>query len=140
MTQSYKEVPSTKPYLVRALYDWCVDHGFTPYLAVFVDAQVAVPMEYVKNGEIVLNISPDACQAIKIDNEYISFNARFGGVPREIFVPITHVMGIYAKENGQGMSFPIQIPEPLTESELDSKEKAPEGPASKSRSHLKLVK
>ena len=140
MTESYKEVPSTKPYLVRALYDWCVEYGFTPYLAVFVDAQVSVPMEYVKNGEIVLNISPDACQAIKIDNEYIAFNARFGGVPREIFVPITHVMAIYAKENGQGMSFPIQIPEPSTESKDDSKEKAPAGASGKSTSHLKLVK
>ena len=108
-------VPSNKPYLVRALYQWCVDYGFTPYLAVFVTEQVQVPMDYVNNQEIVLNIGPDACQALQMDNEWITFKARFAGVPRDIMVPITQVMAIYAKENGQGMSFPVErqnTPEP----------------------------
>ncbi|MEN9295384.1 MAG: hypothetical protein RIS03_1078 [Pseudomonadota bacterium] len=108
-------VPSNKPYLVRALYQWCVDYGFTPYVAVFVTEQVQVPMDYVNNQEIVLNIGPDACQALHMDNEWITFKARFAGVPRDIMVPITQVMAIYAKENGQGMSFPVErqnTPEP----------------------------
>lgn len=108
-------VPSNKPYLVRALYQWCVDYGFTPYLAVFVTEQVQVPMDYVNNQEIVLNIGPDACQVLQMDNEWITFKARFAGVPRDIMVPITQVMAIYAKENGQGMSFPVErqnTPEP----------------------------
>ena len=138
MSESYNNVPSTKPYLIRALYDWCVENSFTPYLAVFVDASVGVPLEFVKNGEIVLNMSPEACQATQINNEYISFQARFGGIPKEIYVPITHVMAIYARENGQGMSFPVQIEENDPEAVEPPKEKAPEG--AKSKSHLKLVK
>ena len=102
------EVPSTKPYLIRALYEWCVDHGFTPYVAVFVNDLVNVPMDYVNNQEIVLNIGPDACQSFHVDNDWMSFKARFAGVPREIDVPIGNVMAIYAKENGQGMSFPFE--------------------------------
>lgn len=137
-------VPSTKPYLVRALYDWCVDHGFTPYLAVFVDANVTVPMEYVKNDEIVLNIGPEACQKIQLDNDWISFTARFGGVPKEIFVPVSHVMAIYARENGQGMSFPVQIPPPSDLKSKDSAKKESEissaSSTKPSKSHLKLVK
>ena len=81
------EAPSTKPYLIRALFDWCVDHGFTPYLAVFVNEQVNVPMDYVNNREIVLNISPQACQDLNMDNEWVSFKARFAGISREIDVP-----------------------------------------------------
>lgn len=138
-------VPSTKPYLVRALYDWCVDNGFTPYLAVFVDANVTVPMEYVKNDEIVLNIGPDACQKIQLDNDWISFSARFGGIPKEIFVPVSHVMAIYARENGQGMSFPVQIPAAganvkLADSAKESSEPAPTTSTKSNKSHLKLVK
>jgi stringent starvation protein B len=130
-------VPSTKPYLIRALYQWCVDNGFTPYLSVYVDRFVQVPMDYVKNDEIVLNISPDACQAFMIDNASVQFKARFGGVARDIWVPITHVMAIYSRENSQGMSFPVQIADDQQteipkESSTDSKEKA--------KSHLKLVK
>jgi stringent starvation protein B len=98
---------STRPYLIRALHDWCTDNGFTPYLAVFVDASVQVPMEYVKNHEIVLNIGFEATSALKLGNEYIEFKARFGGVPRDIAVPVDHVIAIYARENGQGMAFPM---------------------------------
>src|SRR5512139_3051430 len=98
---------STRPYLIRALHDWCTDNGFTPYLAVFVDASVQVPSEYVKNNEIVLNVGFEATSGLKLGNEFIQFKARFGGVAREIVVPVDHVVAIYARENGQGMAFPV---------------------------------
>jgi len=98
---------STRPYLIRALHDWCTDNGFTPYIAVFVDAGVQVPTEYVKNNEIVLNIGFEATTALKLGNELIEFKARFGGTSREISVPVDHVIAIYARENGQGMAFPV---------------------------------
>ena len=100
------ESTSTRPYLIRALYDWCTDNGFTPYVAVLVDETVQVPREYVKNGEIVLNISFDATSSLKLGNEFIEFKARFAGSAREIMVPVSHVIAIYARENGQGMAFP----------------------------------
>eukprot|EP01030_Chromulinospumella_sphaerica_P008899 gene8899-8709_t len=96
---------STKPYMLRAIYEWCTDSGYTPYLAVKVDRATTVPMEYVKNGEIVLNISFGATSGLKMDNDAIRFHARFGGVSREIFVPVNNVIAIYASENGQGMAF-----------------------------------
>ena len=98
---------STRPYLIRALHDWCTDNGFTPYIAVFVDDRVQVPAEYVKNNEIVLNVGFEATSALKLGNEAIEFRARFGGSSREIVVPIDHVIAIYARENGQGMAFPV---------------------------------
>ena len=98
---------STRPYLIRALHDWCTDNGFTPYVAVFVDSQVQVPTEYVKNNEIVLNVGFEATSALKLGNEAIEFKARFGGASREIVVPVDHVIAIYARENGQGMAFPM---------------------------------
>ena len=98
---------STRPYLIRALHDWCTDNGFTPYVAVFVDASVQVPQEYVKNNEIVLNVGFEATSGLKLGNERIEFKARFGGSAREIVVPIDHVVAIYARENGQGMAFPV---------------------------------
>jgi len=98
---------STRPYLLRALHDWCTDNGFTPYIAVFVDSGVQVPMEYVKNNEIVLNVGFEATSALKLGNEFIEFRARFGGSAREIVVPVDHVVAIYARENGQGMAFPV---------------------------------
>ena len=98
---------STKPYMLRAIYEWCTDSGFTPYLAVKVDASTTVPMEYVKKGEIVLNISYGATSGLKMDNEAIQFRARFGGVSREIYVPVHNVLAIYANENGQGMAFEV---------------------------------
>ncbi len=98
---------STRPYLIRALHDWCTDNGFTPYIAVFVDAQVQVPVEYVKNNEIVLNVGFEATSGLKLGNEFIEFKARFGGTSREITVPVDHVVAIYARENGQGMAFPV---------------------------------
>jgi stringent starvation protein B len=98
---------STRPYLLRALHDWCTDNGFTPYVAVYVDASVQVPMEYVKNNEIVLNVGFEATSGLKLGNEFIEFKARFGGMSRDIVVPIDHVVAIYARENGQGMAFPM---------------------------------
>ena len=98
---------STRPYLIRALHDWCTDNGFTPYIAVYVDANVQVPQEYVKNNEIVLNVGFEATSGLKLGNEQIEFKARFGGSAREIVVPIDHVVAIYARENGQGMAFPV---------------------------------
>ena len=100
---------STRPYLIRALHDWCTDNGFTPYIAVFVDENVRVPKEYVKNSEIVLNVGFEATSALKLGNETIEFKARFGGSSREIVVPIDHVIAIYARENGQGMAFPMPV-------------------------------
>jgi stringent starvation protein B len=131
------KVPSTKPYLIRALYQWCIDNAFTPYVAVFVDHSVDVPQEYVSKGEIVLNISPSACQAIVIDNESIQFKARFNGIPKEIYLPLTHIMAIYSRENSQGMSFPVnisQVKEDLGTAEKQSNVKET------IKSHIKLVK
>jgi stringent starvation protein B len=105
------ETTSTRPYLIRALYEWCTDNGLTPHLAVRVDGSVQVPQEYVKQGEIVLNISFDATSALKLGDDFIEFKGRFGGAPRDIRVPVPQVMAIYARENGQGMSFPISAVE-----------------------------
>jgi stringent starvation protein B len=104
------DASSTRPYLLRALHEWCTDNGYTPYVAVVVDETVQVPMEYVKKGEIVLNVAYDATSGMTLGNEFIEFKARFGGVPREIVIPINRVMAIYARENGQGMSFPMGAP------------------------------
>ena len=118
---------STRPYLIRALYEWCTDNGLTPYVAVAVDDSVVVPREYVRNGEIVLNISFDATSALKLGNDAIQFKARFAGVARDIMVPINRVMAVYARENGQGMAFP-----PVDASEaaaVTGKEPAAQAPA-----------
>jgi len=95
---------ATTPYLIRAIYEWCCDNGLTPYIAVKVDETTKVPTEYVKNGEIVLNVSADATRNLKIGNELIQFSARFGGTSREISVPIIAVAGIFAKETGHGLA------------------------------------
>jgi stringent starvation protein B len=119
---SNTELPSTRPYLIRALYDWCSENGFTPYVAVKVDNSVQVPREYVQGGEIVLNVSMDATSSLKLGNDFIEFKARFGGKPREIMVPIHRVMAIYARENGQGMAFPVsdEAAAPVALSAVDS--------------------
>ena len=111
-----QDSPSTRPYLVRALYEWCTDNGLTPYVAVMVDETVQVPREYVQDGEIVLNVSFDATSSLKLGNEFIEFKARFGGKPREIMVPMNRVMAIYARENGQGMAFPVNRADRVLES------------------------
>ena len=102
------ELPSTRPYLLRALHEWCTDNDFTPYLVVRVNESVRVPREYVNNGEIVLNVSYDATSALQLGNDFIEFKARFGGKPHEIIVPVRRVVAIYARENGQGMAFALE--------------------------------
>jgi stringent starvation protein B len=109
------DTTSTRPYLIRALYEWCTDNGLTPYVAVSVDDSVQVPREYVKNNEIVLNISFDATSSLKLSNDFIEFKARFAGSSRDIMVPMERVIAIYARENGQGMAFPMGAA-PQTES------------------------
>jgi stringent starvation protein B len=96
---------STKPYMIRAIYEWCADSGYTPYIVVKVDRYTKVPMEYVKNGEIVLNLSPDATHKLTLGNDVIQFSARFAGVSREISIPVDAVGGIFAKETAQGLFF-----------------------------------
>ncbi|WP_332748805.1 ClpXP protease specificity-enhancing factor [Hydrogenophaga sp.] len=134
------DIPSTRPYLIRALHEWCSDNGFSPYIAVQVDASVQVPMEFVKNGEIVLNVGVDATSSLRLGNDFIEFKARFGGVAREIVVPISHVIAIYARENGQGMAFPAPAPATLSAVKEDATTDAPE-PATDtaSRSPLRSV-
>ena len=115
---------STRPYLLRALHEWCTDNGFTPYLAVYVDRAVQVPMEYVKNNEIVLNVGFEATSGLKLGNDFIEFRARFGGMARDILGPVDHVVAIYARENGQGMAFPVPTP-PTTAGEAPPPAAAP---------------
>jgi stringent starvation protein B len=102
--------PSTRGYLIRALHEWCCDNAFTPYISVFVDSNVLVPLEYVKGNEIVLNITYSATTAMTLGNESIQFKARFGGQSRDVFIPVENVLAIYASENGQGMAFPPPAP------------------------------
>jgi stringent starvation protein B len=122
MTQATSSA-STRPYLIRALHEWCTDNGFTPFVTVLVDRSVQVPTEFVKDGEIVLNIGYEATTGLRLGNDYLDFKARFGGVARDILVPVDHVLAIFARENGQGMAFPrpeltpdaAPVPNPSTE-------------------------
>ncbi len=98
---------STKPYLIRAIHEWCADQGFTPYLAVKVDATTRVPREFVKDGEIVLNVGIEATHQLSMGNEEITFQARFGGKSFPVVVPIERIAAIYARENGEGMTFEV---------------------------------
>ena len=100
------EIP-TKPYVLRALFEWCVDNGYTPHIAVRVDSRTQVPAEYVKNGEITLNISPNAVHKLQMGNELIEFSARFGGVARQLSIPVPNVYALYARETGHGMTFDV---------------------------------
>ncbi|MCC8405022.1 ClpXP protease specificity-enhancing factor [Paraburkholderia sp. MMS20-SJTN17] len=99
---------STKPYLLRALYEWCTDNGYTPHIAVRVDNQTRVPRQFVRDNEIVLNISFEATSQLQMGNEWIEFNARFSGKSHKIEVPVANILAIYARENGQGMAFPVE--------------------------------
>ena len=104
-----QEAP-TKPYLLRALFEWCVDNGYTPHIAVKVDSRTQAPAEFVKNGEITLNIAPGAVHKLQMGNDLIEFSARFAGVARQIAVPVANVHAIYARETGHGMTFEIGNP------------------------------
>jgi stringent starvation protein B len=99
--------PTQKPYLIRAIHEWCSDQGFTPYLAVEVDAHTRVPQGFVRDGVIVLNVGHEATHQLTIGNEDVTFQARFGGRAFPIRVPIERVQAIYARENGQGMAFEV---------------------------------
>jgi stringent starvation protein B len=108
---------STKPYLIRAIHEWCSDNGYTPYLAVSVDGRCVVPRDYVKAGEIVLNVSSSATSALSMGNDLIEFQARFGGIARDISVPVECVSAVYARENGHGMAFDVPKPHAITPEE-----------------------
>ena len=131
---------SNRPYLIRAIYEWCSDSGLTPYLSVKVDARTRVPAEYVKNGEIVLNIGRDAAHRLTIGDDAIQFAARFNGVSRECSIPTGAVTGIFARENSQGLFFP---PEPAVQADgtaAPDAEPTPTPPTSRGKRKLKVVK
>ena len=146
---STSEIP-TKPYLLRALYEWCVDNGYTPHLAVKVDSRTQVPTEYVKNGEITLNIGPTAVHKMQIGNDLVEFSARFGGIARQISVPVSNVYALYGRETGHGMTFDVDATKPtiqvLAESEASSSTAGqdlppePPRPAAGGRPALRRVK
>jgi stringent starvation protein B len=119
---------STKPYLLRALYEWCVDNGYTPHLAVKVDSRSQVPSEYVRNGEITLNVSPSAVHKLQMGNELIEFSARFAGVARQISVPVTCIYALYARETGHGMTFDVDAPSPAIQTDAERESGKP-GPS-----------
>ncbi|WP_126444725.1 ClpXP protease specificity-enhancing factor [Sulfuricystis multivorans] len=141
----------TKPYLIRAIYEWCVDNGCTPYLVVQVDARTRVPREYVRDGQIVLNISPEATHHLALGNDEITFQTRFGGALFQVSVPVATVAAIYARENGQGMAFEVSAEETsATDGKVGAGETAPEAAeppveratehAAKRNAHLTRVK
>ena len=123
---------STKPYLVRSIYDWCADSNFTPYISAKIISGVKVPKNYIKSNEIILNLSIDSTSKLIFDNEFISFTTRFNGKNEDIFLPMESILGIYSKENGQGIFFKVD------ESTFEKKGKNKELKTKKS--HLSLVK
>jgi stringent starvation protein B len=130
---------STKPYLIRAIYEWCADCGYTPYLSVRVDENTRVPMEYVKEGEIVLNVGQGASRNLTISNDIIQFSARFNGVSREIAVPTYAVQGIFARETGKGAFFEVEeTPENFSVSD-DKPRRAESDPKADGKPGLRLA-
>ena len=131
---------STKPYLIRAIYEWCSDSGLTPYLSVKVDAQTRVPMEFVKDGEIVLNICEDAAHRLTLGNDAIQFAARFSGVSRECTIPVAAVTGIFARANSQGLFFPPEQPAQAEEAAAPAAESSQSPPTNGGKRKLQIVK
>jgi stringent starvation protein B len=131
---------STKPYLIRAIYEWCSDSGMTPYLSVKVDARTRVPMEFVKNGEIVLNIGEDAAHRLTIGDDMIQFAARFSGVSRECSIPVAAVIGIFARENNQGLFFPPEPAAPVDGAAIPAAGSVPAPPSNGGKPKLQIVK
>lgn len=130
---------STKPYFIRALYEWCLDNGYTPYLSVWVNEHTRVPMQYVQDEHITLSISPSATKDLLIDNEWVNFHARFSGVSQELWIPIGHVVGIFAKETGEGMGFEAEPYTPTNQTNQVSG--SPDNPnETGAKKVLKLVK
>jgi stringent starvation protein B len=122
------EIP-TKPYLLRALYEWCVDNGYTPHLAVKVDSRCQVPSEYVRNSEITLNVAPSAVHKLQMGNDLIEFSARFAGVARQISVPVAGVYALYARETGHGMTFEVESAKPAVQNETEKEPVGRAGPS-----------
>lgn len=135
-TQPVSDLPSTKPYLVQAIWDWCNENGFTPYLAVQVDASCNVPQEFVKDGQIVLNVGLEATHGLQLRRDSISFKARFGGVPRDVWVPMQRVAAIYARENGTGMAFEVEA----TPTRPTDPPEPPSPPPAAGKPHLQRIK
>ena len=137
---------STKPYLLRALHDWCTDNGYTPHIVVTVDANTVVPRAHVRDGQITLNIGALATHRLEMGNDYISFQARFGGVMEELFVPVAAVSAIYARETGTGMGFEVSPSEPAVRNESsdapapDDEPRSPPDNGGSRPTHLKVVK
>jgi len=131
---------STKPYLIRAIHEWCSDSGLTPYISVKVDARTRVPAEHVKNGEIVLNVGADATHRLTIGNELIQFAARFNGVSRECSIPIEAVAGIFAKENGQGLIFPREPAQETAAGSAIPESTPPASPTNGGKPKLQVIK
>ena len=145
---------STKPYLIRAIHQWCSDQGLTPYISVVVDHRTLVPRQFVQDGQIVLNVSTDATQSLVLGNEMIAFQARFGGVAQNISLPVDNVSAIYARENGHGMAFEVgagsfdeeeaeaapDLAPGSSETSTSAEPEAEPGLPKGGRSHLKLVK
>jgi len=142
------DLPSTKPYLLRAIWEWCCDNGFTPFISVVVDERTKVPREFVRDGQIVLNLGPDATNRLQIGNDWVEFQARFGGVARELSIPVGQVSSIYARENLAGMAFDLEEEGASAGTEADSTQDAvepndpPEPPARPEggRPHLQRIK
>jgi stringent starvation protein B len=138
---------SAKPYLIRAICEWCADNGLTPYIAVKVNSQTRVPIGFVKNGEIVLNISRGATRRLTIDNEWVQFTARFNGSSQEVAVPVSAIAGVFAKESGYGFAFTVPS-DPVTSLHAATAPiQAPEGEAAAANKkprerpkHLQVVK
>jgi len=142
---------TTKPYLIRAIHEWCSDEGFTPYLAVVVDEHTRVPREFVRDGQIVLNISNDATHQLLLGNDEITFQTRFNGATFPVAVPVSSVVAIYARENGQGMAFEPSLEDTseaeapddaITEVQAESTQELPSPADSTERrtGHLKRIK
>ncbi|MDR3213874.1 MAG: ClpXP protease specificity-enhancing factor [Azoarcus sp.] len=130
---------STKPYLIRAIHEWCLDQGFTPYLAVLVDERTRVPAGYARDGQIVFNVGPEATHQLVMDNEQVTFQARFNGVAHHIVAPIDNIAAIYARENGQGMAFEPTSTPPGGQPEDRPPDDEPPPPPPRG-SHLKVIK
>ena len=140
---------SSRPYLIRALYEWLADNDLTPYLAVDATLEdVMVPSQHIQDGQIVLNITMSAVRNLDISNEAVTFSARFGGVPQQVYVPVTAILAIYAKENGQGMAFghEPELPEPepkgpvVVKRESEPTKEATESAPTNKRPSLRVVK
>ncbi|WP_152227938.1 ClpXP protease specificity-enhancing factor [Pseudomonas sp. SCB32] len=132
---------SSRPYLVRALYEWIVDNGCTPHILVNSEYPgVRVPPGYASDGQIVLNVSPSAVRHLQMDNEAVSFEGRFGGVAQSLYIPSQAVLAIYARENGQGMVFDLEPPVPTDDEDLPDDGPFDEPPRPSGRPSLKVVK